>query len=113
LVCKLNRALYGLKQAPRQWLDRLKSTLSQLGFVGSKCGPSLFIYTHQKYTVYILVYVDDIIITGNSVSLIQQLTSKLNTAFFLKQLGHLDYFSGLEIEYLPNKSILMTQSICA
>ena len=110
MVCKLNRALYGLKQAPRQWFDRLKSTLTQLRFVGSKCDPSLFIYTHQKHTVYILVYVDDIIITGSSVSLIQQLTSKLNTAFSLKQLGHLDYFLGLEIKYLLNKSILMTQS---
>jgi len=61
LVCKLNRALYGLKQAPRQWFDKLKSTLLQLGFVGSKCDSSLFIYTHQKHTVYLLVYVDDII----------------------------------------------------
>ena len=53
---------------------------------------------------------DDIILTGSSTSLIQQLTDKLNTVFSLKQLGHLDYFLGLEIKYLSNKSILMTQS---
>ena len=53
---------------------------------------------------------DDIIITGSSISFIQQLTSKLNTTFSLKQLGHLDYFLGLEIKYLPDRSILMTQS---
>ncbi|RZB80750.1 N-terminal acetyltransferase B complex auxiliary subunit NAA25 isoform C [Glycine soja] len=110
LVCKLNKALYGLKQAPRQWFDRLRSTLIQIGFVGSKYDPSLFIYRHQQHIVYILVYADDIIITGSSNSLIQQLTSKLNTAFALKQLGHLDYFLGLEINYLPNRSILMSQS---
>jgi len=62
------------------------------------------------HIVYLLVYVDDIIIAGNSASQIQQLTTKLHTAFPLKQLGHLDYFLGLEIKYLPNNSILMTQS---
>ena len=60
LVCKLNKAIYGLKQDPRQWFDRLKSTLLQLGFVGSKSDSSLFIYRHQLHTVYLLVYVDDI-----------------------------------------------------
>ena len=99
-----------MKQAPRQWFDRLKSTLLQFGFVGSKCDSSLFIYKHQVHVVYLLVYVDDIIITGSSTPLVQQLTTNLNTAFSLKQLGHLDYFLGLEIKYLPNNSILMTQS---
>ena len=80
LVCKLNKAIYGLKQDPRQWFDRLKSTLLQLGFVGSKSDSSLFIYRHQLHTVYLLVYVDDIILTGSSTSLIQQLTDKLNTS---------------------------------
>ena len=60
--------------------------------------------------VYLLVYVDDIILTANSATLIQQLTNKLNTAFSLKQLGHLDYLLGLEIKYLSNIAILMTQS---
>ena len=70
----------------------------------------MFIYQHQLHTIYLLVYVDDIILTGSSTSLTQQLTSKLNIVFSLKQLGHLDYFLGLEIKYLSNKSILMTQS---
>jgi len=84
LVCKLNKALYGLKQAPRQWFHRLKSTILQYGFVGNKCDSSLFIYTHQEHTVYLLVYVDDIIITDSFVSLIRQLTFKLNIAFSRK-----------------------------
>ena len=109
-VCKLKKAIYGLKQVPRQWFDGLKSTLLRFGFVGSKSDSPLFIFHQQMHVVYLLVYVDDIILTGSSTSLIQQLTYKLNIAFSLKQLGHLDYFLGLEIKYLPNNSILMTQS---
>jgi len=71
LVCKLNKAIYGLKQAPRQWFDRLKSTLLQFGFIGSKSDSSLFIFHQQMHVVYLLVYVDDIILTGSSPSLIQ------------------------------------------
>lgn len=110
LVCKLNKALYGLKQAPRQWFDRLKITLIQFGFQASKCDPSLFMYKHQAHTIFLLVYVDDIILTGSSSSLIQQITTQLNSTFSLKQLGQLDYFLGIEIKYLPDGSLLMTQS---
>jgi histone deacetylase 1/2 len=98
LVCKLNKALYGLKQAPRQWFDRLTSTLLQFGFKPSKCDPSLFTYTKNKQVVYLLVYVDDIIITGSSLSLVQTLVQKLDSVFSLKQLGDLEYFLGIEVK---------------
>jgi len=110
LVCKLNKALYGLKQAPRQWFDKLKTTLIQFGFQASKCDPSLFIYKQHAQTVFLLVYVDDIIITDNSSSLIQQLTTQLHSTFSLKNLGQLEYFLGIELKHLPDKSLLLTQS---
>jgi histone deacetylase 1/2 len=110
LVCKLHKALYGLKQAPRQWFERLQGALIQLGFVSSKCDPSLFTYTTTGNTVYLLVYVDDIIITSNNPSLLQSLIDKLNQAFSLKHLGTLDYFLGIEVNQLPNGSLLLTQS---
>jgi hypothetical protein len=92
LVCKLNKALYGLKQAPRAWFERLRSALIKLGFQPSKCDPSLFILHTSQHTIFLLVYVDDIIITGSSANLIQQLIHKLNSEFSLKDLGKLDYF---------------------
>jgi histone deacetylase 1/2 len=58
----------------------------------------------------VLVYVDDIIITGSSLSHIQQLISKLNAEFALKQLGVLDYFLGIEVFHLPNGSLLLSQA---
>jgi hypothetical protein len=66
MVCKLNKALYGLKQAPRAWFERLTSTPLKLGFCASKCDTSLFILHNNHHNTFILVYVDDIIITGSS-----------------------------------------------
>ena len=64
-VCKLDKAIYGLKQAPRAWYSRLSAKLLKLGFVASKLDTSLFIYKHSGVTLYMLVYVDDIIVTGS------------------------------------------------
>ena len=110
MVCKLQKALYGLKQAPRQCFDRLKETLLQFGFVVSKCDPLLFVYKDKRHIIYILIYVDDIIITGTPSVIIQQLTTKLHSNFSLKQLGKLDYFLGIEIKSMSDGTILQTQS---
>jgi hypothetical protein len=108
-VCKLNKALYGLKQALRQWFERLQAALLHLGFKASKCDPSLFIFfSHQL--VYLLVYVDDIIITGNSSTLLTTLINKLNNTFSLKHLGDHDYFLGIEVKHLANGSLLLSQT---
>ncbi|MCH96987.1 retrovirus-related pol polyprotein from transposon TNT 1-94, partial [Trifolium medium] len=80
-----------------------------LEFKASKCDPSLFIYSKNSQVVYLLVYVDDIIITGSSTSLVQQLVNQLNSIFSLKQLGDLDYL-GIEVKHLEDGSLLLTQS---
>lgn len=65
-VCKLDKALYGLKQAPRAWYARLCTKLVQLGFVPSKADTSLFYYNKGGHILYVLVYVDDIIVASSS-----------------------------------------------
>ncbi|MCH80541.1 retrovirus-related Pol polyprotein from transposon TNT 1-94, partial [Trifolium medium] len=110
LVCKLQRALYGLKQAPRAWFERLRSALVKLGFVPIKCDPSLFTLHVKHHTIFLLVYVDDIIITGSSNGLIQQLIHKLNSEFSLKDLGKLDYFLGIEVHHDKSGSLLLSQT---
>ena len=96
-VCLLHKSLYGLKQAPRAWFERLSKALSDLGFKGSKTDPSLFIYSRGQTLLYILVYVDDIIVTGNDRGTIDNIIFQLGSAFALKDLGPLNYFLGIEI----------------
>lgn len=109
-ICKLNKVLYGLKQAPRAWYERKTTTLLGFGFKASKCDPSLLILKTASHCLFILIYVDDIIITGTSMTLIQDLITKLNDIFALKPLGDLDYFLGIQVEILPNSSLLRTRS---
>lgn len=90
----MNKALYGLKQVPRAWFDRLKGSLLQCGFQASKCDPSLFLLHTNSLSIIILDYVDDIIITGNSISFIDTLIKNLNDKFALKQLGNFRLFLG-------------------
>jgi hypothetical protein len=64
--CKLDKALYGLKQAPCAWYSRLSHKLQSLGFIPSKAEMSLFFYRKASIVMYVLVYVDDIIIAISS-----------------------------------------------
>lgn len=67
-VCRLHKSLYGLKQALRAWFDRFTSQLLHLGFKASMADSSLFVFHPHQAIIYLLVHVDDIIITGNSTS---------------------------------------------
>ncbi|GKA31563.1 putative RNA-directed DNA polymerase [Tanacetum coccineum] len=107
-VCLLHKSLYGLKQTPRAWFERLSKALFDLGFKGSKTDSSLFIYSRGDTLLYILVYVDDIIVTGNNKGIIDNIICQLGSAFALKDLGPLNYFLGIEI--VPHVSgILLSQ----
>jgi hypothetical protein len=76
-VCLLNKSLYGLKQTPRAWYSRFATYITSLGFVEAKSDTSLFVFWRGTYTVYLLLYVDDIVLTASSATLLQQTISAL------------------------------------
>ena len=98
-VCHLRRALYGLKQAPRAWFAKFSSTIFRLGYTTSPYGSALFLHHTDKGTILLLLYVDDMIITGDDLSGIQELKDFLSQQFEMKDLGHLSYLLGLEITH--------------
>ncbi|CAL1405972.1 unnamed protein product [Linum trigynum] len=107
-VCLLQRSLYGLKQAPRAWFEKFQSTVIALGFQQSRNDPSLFLQSTSAGCIVLLLYVDDMIITGDDVLGIQRLKKGLHASFTLKELGSLSYFLGLEITRSPH-GILLSQ----
>ncbi|KAL0541587.1 hypothetical protein IC582_021640 [Cucumis melo] len=96
-VCLLRRALYGLKQAPRAWFATFSSTITQLGFTSSLHDTALFTRHTPQGIVLLLLYVDDMIITGNDPQAISDLQHYLGQHFEMKDLGSLNYFLGLEV----------------
>lgn len=108
-VCRLRKALYGLKQAPRAWFQRLSMFLISLGFSCSRADISLFVFKHGSCILYLLVYVDDIILTGNHTSTICNFISRLKKEFSITDLGRLNYFLGLEVSY-TDSSLFLSQS---
>uniref|UniRef100_A0A2N9IEV6 GS catalytic domain-containing protein n=1 Tax=Fagus sylvatica TaxID=28930 RepID=A0A2N9IEV6_FAGSY len=109
MVCKLRKALYGLKQAPRAWFAKLKSVLIGAGFRQSENDYSLFISSTPQGNVFILVYVDDILITGDDSQSIINLKNVLQHSFQMKDLGSASYFLGLEISHNSHGYFLSQQ----
>jgi len=95
-VCILHKSLYVLRQAPCSWFSKLSTKLLSVGFSESKADTSLFMLQKFNYVIYIIFYVDDILITGSSASVINNIIHYLQTTFVVKDLGSLTYFLGLE-----------------
>lgn len=95
-VCHLRKAIYGLKQAPRAWYMELKQHLLNIGFVNSLADASLFIYCRGTTILYLLVYVDDIIVTGSDSSAVASVLASLADRFSIKDPTDLHYFLSVE-----------------
>ena len=96
-VCHLRKSIYGLKQSPRAWFDKFSSTVVSHGMTRSQADHSVFFKRTTSGIVILVVYVDDIVITGSDNDGIQVLIRHLCSSFLTKDLGKLRYFLGIEV----------------
>ncbi|GJT49335.1 ribonuclease H-like domain-containing protein [Tanacetum coccineum] len=108
-VCLLQRSLYGLKQAPRAWFQRFASFITRVGFQHSKTDASLFVYRQGSDIAYLLLYVDDIVLTASSATLLQRIITLLHSEFTMTDLGSLNYFLGICAQRSPS-GLFLSQS---
>jgi Reverse transcriptase (RNA-dependent DNA polymerase) len=101
-VCRLTKVLYGLKQALRTWFHKLAASLSALGFVASKFDPFLFLLHSPNSITLVLIYVDDILVTGSNPNTISTLIFSFNACFSLNDFGSLHYFLGIQVHSNSN-----------
>ena len=103
-VCRLRKTLYGLKQSPRAWFGRFTKAMIDLGYHQARGDHALFIkYGTTGMVTILLVYVDDIIVTGGDAREIRRLTTSLSEQFEIKALGQLKYFLGIEVAYSESR----------
>jgi len=105
---KLRKSLYGLKQASRQWYAMLAEVLYSRGYKHSENDYSIFHKKSSTSAVFVAVYVDDILLTGNDDHEIAELKAYLDSAFKVKDLGFVNYFLGLEV-LSSSKGLILTQ----
>ena len=109
MVCKMKKALYGIKQSPRAWFERLTKVMIALGYRQSQGDHSLFVrHSDSSGVTTVLVYVDDMIVTGNDVGEMTNLKQCLLKEFDIKEFGRLKYFLGIEV-----RDLYFSLEVCA
>lgn len=97
-VCLLDKSLYGLRQAPRAWFTRFAEFVVKLGFWATRSDSSLFVLRRGHDVAYLLLYVDDIVLTGSNNMLLQDIVDRLRGEFAVKDMGELSFFLGIDVQ---------------
>jgi hypothetical protein len=109
LMGKLNKALYGLKQSPRLWNKNFHNTMLSKGFVRTKADSCLYVKSSGGEKLFVAVFVDDLVIAGSSLTIINSFKEDLESTYNMKDLGELKYCLGIEIDRNANGQVKLFQ----
>jgi transposase InsO family protein len=98
LVYKLHRSLYGLKQAGRAWYKKIDAALSELGLRPTASDSCIYVLHEASTTVYILLYVDDLLLISNDLGRLSLIKAELSKRFDMKDLGEAQFILGIQIQ---------------
>jgi hypothetical protein len=98
LVCKLKNSLYGLKQSPRMWYQKFDTYILGLGFVRSRADHCVYSKQVCNHFIYVVLYVDEMLLVGNNMYVIKKVKSQLSSKFDMKDLGAANFIMGMEIK---------------
>jgi Reverse transcriptase (RNA-dependent DNA polymerase) len=112
-VCCLKRSLYGLKQSPRAWFDRFSMAMKKFGYQQSNADHTMFIQRKGEKICILVVYMDDIVLTGNDLMEMKRLKASLAKEFEMKDLGELRYFFDIEVARSKKGYCSITTKVCS
>lgn len=105
-VCRLRKALYGLRESPIAWYRTFNDYVKTLGFVVSNYDSCLYVNKNAKDYIYLLVFVDDLLICSRNLEAINNIKLKLTERFVMKDLGEIKSYIGIDINYYKNKNLM-------
>ena len=105
-VCELKKSIYGLKQASRSWNVRFDQAVKTYGFIQSEDEPCVYKLILEGKIVFLVLYVDDILLIGNDIPILQNVKSWLGSYFSMKDLGEAAYILGIKIYRDRSKRML-------
>ena len=97
MVCKLKRSIYGLKQASRSWNIRIDQAIKSFGFEQNLDEPCVYKRHQDKVVIFLVLYVDDILLIGNDVGVMSLVKIWLSGQFDIKNLGEASYILGIKL----------------
>ena len=105
-VCKLQKSIYGLKQASRSWNLRFDEVICQFGFIKSEEEPCVYKKFSGSAIVFLMLYVDDILLIGNDIPMLLSVKTYLEKSFSMKDLGEASYILGIKIYRDRSKKLI-------
>jgi hypothetical protein len=105
-VCKLQKSIYGLKQISRSWNLRFDEVVKGFGFIHSEEEPCVYKKECGSFVVFLIIYVDDILMIGNDIPMLEATKTSLKNSFSMKDLGEVAYILGIKIYRYRSKRLI-------